>query len=224
MRRARHLLWTLVLAALTAAPAAHATSVTVLLSGEWFQVTDNGNATGGAIAVGVPFTVTLTYDDAAGDVNSDPTLGDYVLSGGSSSLALATGGFTFTLGFSESIIFSVGDGYFGQDDFVWFAENFTTSGPLPLGITTGYGYMSPNVADSTATAHTSDDLADLPWNVSAYNSPNLGMYFLIAVNGAGPGKFIELFGDFTQFTLLPEPSSLLLLVLGALAIARLRRV
>jgi hypothetical protein len=222
MRRARHLLWTLALTAFAAAPAAHATSVTVQLSGEWFQVTDNANVSGGSIAVGVPFTVTLTYDDSAADSNSDPTLGDYLLPGATSSLLLETGGFTFTLGASQNIIFSVGDGYIGQDDFVWFGENFSTSGPLPAGITTGYGYMSPNVADSTATAHASDDLTNLPWDVSAYNSPNLGMYFLIAVNGAGAGKFIELFGDFTGFTVLPEPTSVLVLLV-VLAIARLRR-
>jgi hypothetical protein len=224
MRRALQLIWTLALATLATAPAAHATSVTVLLSGEWFQVTDNAGVTGGAIAVGVPFTVTLTYDDAATDINADPTLGDYVLAGGTSSLSLATGGFTFTLNASENIIFGVGNGFMGQDDFGWFAENYTTSGPLPGGITTGYGYSNVLVADSSATAHASDDLTGLPWDVSAYDSPNLGMYFLIAVNGAGPNKFIEAFGDFTQFTVLPEPSSVLLLVLGAVAIARIRRV
>src|SRR5688572_30049609 len=203
MRRARHLLWTLALATLAAAPAAHATSVTVLLSGEWFQVTDNANATGGSIAVGIPFTVTLTYDDGASDLNADPTIGDYVLPGATSSLTLATGGFAFTLGATEDILFGVGDGLIGQDDFLWFAENFSTSGPLPVGVTTGYGFMSPQVADSTATAHDSDDLTGLPWDISAYNSPNFGMYFLIAVctsqtpcTSSGGQSFIKLFGEF----------------------------
>src|SRR5262245_34690343 len=136
MRRARHLLWALALTLASSAPA-YATSVTVQMTGEWFQVIDNANVTAGSIAVGVPFTVTLTFDDATPDDNSDPTIGDYILEGASSSLVIETGGFTFTLQPTENIIFSVGDGFMDQDDFTYFAQNFTTSGPLPGGITTG---------------------------------------------------------------------------------------
>jgi hypothetical protein len=224
MRRALRLLWTLTLAALAVPPAAHATSVTVQLIGEWFQVTDNANVTGGSIAVGVPFTVTLTFDDATPDSNGgDPTLGDYVFLGATSSLMIHTGGFTFTLGAAENIIFSVGNGFIGQDDFTWFAQNFTTSGPLPIGITTGASNSSASVVDSSATAHTSDDLTGLPWLVSAYDSPNQGMYFLTQVLGAGPNKRIELFGEFTGFQVLPEPSALLLAILAVVPLLRRQR-
>jgi hypothetical protein len=48
------------------------------------------------------------------------------------------------------------------------------------------------------------------------------MYFLIAVNGAGANKYIELFGDFKDFTVLPEPSTLLLLLAGCAAAAAKR--
>ena len=223
MRCARTLLWVLALTALAAGPAA-ATSVTVQLSGEWFDVTDNAGVTDGSVTTGDAFTVTLTYDDSTADVDPDPSVGSYLLPGSSSSLTLATGSYMFSLLPSEGIIFAVDDNVSGQDDFGWFAENFTTSGPLPLGISTGYGYMNPLVFDSTQTAHSSDALTGLPWSVAAYDSPNLGMYFLIAVTGAGPNKFIELAGDFTQFSVLPEPSLLTLLgVSSALLLGAARR-
>jgi hypothetical protein len=224
MRRARFPLWVLAFVAFAAGPS-YATSVTVLLSGEWYAVTDNASVTDGSITTGDTFTVTLTYDDATADINPDPTLGDYLLPAATSSLALTTGSYTFTLLASEGIIFSVGDSYFGQDDFGWFAENFTTSGPLPGGVSTGYGYMNPLVFDITETAHSSDALTGLPWSVADYYSPNQGMNFLIAVNGAGPNKYIELSGDFTQFSVLPEPSALILAGLGcATVLVRRRRV
>jgi hypothetical protein len=188
-------------------------------------VTDNAGVSGGSIAVGAPFTVTLTYDDATPDSNGgDSTLGDYVFSAASSALMLETGGFTFTLAPSQSIIFSIGDGFLGQDDFTWFAQNFTTSGSLPVGITTGASNSSASVVDSSATAHTSDALTDLPWSVGDYDSPNQGMYFLIQVLGAGPNKKIELFGEFTQFKVLPEPSLMLLAAVLAAALGSTRRV
>ena len=217
MRCARKLLWILALTALAAGPAA-ATSVTVLLSGTWDSVTDNAGVTDGSVTAGDAFTVTLTYDDATADIDSDPNVGSYLLPGSSSSLTLATGSYTFSLLANEGIIFGVDDDVAGQDDFGWFAENFATSGPLPLGISTGYGYMNPLVFDSTQTAHSSDDLTALPWSIADYDSPNLGMYFLIAVTGAGPNKFIELTGDFTQFSVLPEPSLPTLMGLGSMLI------
>jgi hypothetical protein len=222
MRRARFLLSVLAFVAFAAGPS-YATSVTVLLSGEWDTVTDNASVTNGTIVVGSSFTVTLTYDDATADIDPDPTVGSYLLPAATSSLTLATGSYTFTLLASEGIIFAVDDNLSGQDDFGWFAENFTTSGPLPGGVTTGYGYMNPLVFDTTETAHSSDALTGLPWSVADYDSPNLGMYFLIAVNGAGAGKYIELFGDFTEFAVLPEPSVLTLAALGCAALLAVRR-
>jgi hypothetical protein len=222
MRRARHLLWILALVALGAGPS-YATSVTVLLSGTWDSVTDNASVTNGSITTGGTFTVTLTYDDATPDIDPDPTVGSYLMPAATSSLTLATGSYTFTLLAGEGIIFGVDDDLSGQDDFGWFAENYTTSGPLPGGVTTGYGYMNPLVFDTTQTAHSSDDLTGLPWSVADYDSPNLGMYFLIAVNGAGADKYIELVGDFTQFTVLPEPSALVLTGLGCAALLLRRR-
>jgi hypothetical protein len=222
MRRVRVLASMLAFLVAAAAPA-YATSVTVVLSGEWSQVTDNATVTNGSISVGGSFSVTLTFDDATVDSDPDPTVGSYLFSAATSDLTLTTGSYTFTLLSGEDIIFGIDDDWSGQDDFGWFAENFATSGPLPLGVTTGYGYMNPFVLDSTQSAHNSDALTNLPWSVAAYDLPS--MYFLIAVNGAGTNKFIELVGDFTQFSVLPEPSMLALVAFGcAVLLGAHRRV
>jgi hypothetical protein len=225
MRRARHLLWILALTALTSAPAAHATSVTVQMSGTWDTVIDNANATQGAIAAGISFTVLFTYNDATIDSNpSDLTLGDYLLLAAESDYTIATGGFTFSLLPAQNIIFSVGNSYNGADDVALFAQQFSTTGPLLPGLSTGNANSSISVVDSTQTAHSSDSLSALPWDVDLYNSPNQGMYFLAQVLGAGGGKKIELFGEFTSFQVLPEPSTVLLslVALGIFAATRHR--
>jgi hypothetical protein len=223
MRRALHLLWILTLATFAAPPVAHATSVTVQLSGEWFQVTDNGGVTDGSIDVGGSFTVTLTFDDATPDGDASAATGFYLLPGASTDLTLSTGNYSFTLLASESVELVIDNNVSSQDALILFAENFVTTGPLPGGVATGYGYTNPFIVDSTETAHSSDDLTDLPWSASVYDSPNNGMYFLIAVNGAGPNKFIELMGDFTSFTVLPEPTGLLLLGMAVAIAIRARR-
>jgi hypothetical protein len=217
MLRARHLFW---IFALAIAPAANATSVTVQMTGTWDSVVDNANVTSGSIAAGVGFTVTLTYDDATPDDNpADSTIGDYVLPALTSDFTLQTGGFTFSLLPAENIILSIGDGYLGKDDLNVFAQHFST-----VGITTGDSNSSVTLVDSTETAHGSDTLTDLPWSISAYDSPNLGMYFLIEVLGAGPNKKIEAFGELTGLQALPEPGGLVLVAFacGLALLPRLR--
>jgi hypothetical protein len=218
MRCGRTLFGMLVLAAFAMAAPASATPVTVVLNGEWTQVTDNANVTDGSITVGGSFSVTLTFDDSAADQDPDPSFGGYIFPATTSALSMTTGSYTFNLNSGEEIIFGIDDNSSGQDDFGWFAENFTTNGPLPVGVTTGYGYMNPFILDSTETAHSSDVLTDLAWDVTAYDFP--GMYFLIAVEGAGSNKLIELIGDFTQFSVVPEPSMFTLMGFGLAAAYR----
>jgi hypothetical protein len=222
MGRARVVFLAFCLAALGLAAPARATTVTVALTGEWFAVTDNASVTNGSIAVGGSFTVTLGYDDATLDIDPDPTIGSYLMTG--ATLTLETGDYTFTMLPTSTVIFGIDDNVNGQDLLGWFADYYTTSGPLVAGASTGYGYMNPFIPDSTQTAHISDDLTDLPWSVAAYDSPNLGMYFLIEVLGKGPNKKIELFGDFTEFQVLPEPSALALGAFALLALARALRI
>jgi len=234
MGRARTRICALCLAVLGFAAPAGATTVTVALTGEWFGVTDSANVTNGSISVGGSFTVTLSYDDATPDIDHidpapdpDPNTGSYLMTG--ATLTLETGDYTFTMFPSSTVVFGINDDVNGQDLFGWFADYFTTSGPpLSAGASTGYGYMNPGVFDSTSTAHSSDELTDLPWSIAAYDSPNLGMLFLIEVLVPGEEEepepdFLRLEGDFTDFQVLPEPSTLALGAVALLALARIRR-
>src|SRR5262245_16187456 len=221
MGYARSLLCALCFMLLGFAAPAGATTVKVALTGKWFAVTDNASVTNGSIAVGGSFTVTLSYNDATPDVDPDPNVGSYLITG--ATLTLKTGDYTFTMLSTSTVVFGIDDNVNGQDLFGWFADYFSTSGPLAAPATTGYGYMNPSVADSTSTAQSSDDLTGLPWAISKYDSPNLGMFFLIEVLNKGPNKFIQLEGDFTDFKVLPEPSTLALGSVTLLALACLRR-
>ena len=216
MRCARTLLWVLALTALAAGPAA-ATSVTVQISGTWDSVTDNAAVTNGSITVGGAFSATLVFDDAAADLDASANVGDYLLPAASTDLVLGTGSYTFSLLSTSPISFGIDDNVGGQDGFGFFAEHFTTSGPLSSGASTGYGYANPALFDNSQTAHSSDDLTALPWDASAYDNTNF--YFLIEVLGKGSNKFIELSGPITELSVLPEPSMVVLVALSATALA-----
>ncbi len=219
MRRARILLWALALAVAAVSPA-HATSVTVVISGTWDSVIDNASVTNGSLVVGGGFTATLVFDDAAADLDPSANVGDYLLPAATTDLVLSSGSYAFTLLSTSSVSLGIDNNVGGQDGFGFFAEHFTTSGPLVSGASTGYGYANPALFDNSQTAHSSDDLTALPWDASAYDNTNF--YFLIAVLGKGSNRFIELSGTITGLAVLPEPSSWALLALAGAAITASR--
>jgi hypothetical protein len=221
MRRGRVVCWMLSFLAIATATPALATSVTVQISGTWDSVIDNASVLDGSITVGGSFTATLVYDDSALDANADPNLGEYDIAAVSSDLSLASGNYSFVPGSGLGI--AIDDDVFGEDAVFLFAESYVTTGPLPLGISTGgTSYANPVLSDTTGTAHGSDDLTGLPWSIGSYDLATF--YFFTQVFGAGAGKFIELQGTITNVAVLPEPSALMLLGLGlgALVVARIR--
>lgn len=215
MRRARLLLCALAFVLLAAAPS-HATSVTVVIAGAWDSVVDNASVTNGTLAVGGVFSATFVYDDAASDLNPTANVGDYLLPATTTDLVLSSGSYTFSLLSTSPVSLGIDNNVGGQDGFGFFAEYFTTSGPLAAGASTGYGYANPALFDNSQTAHSSDDLTGLPWDASAYD--NASFYFLIAVVGKGANKYIELSGTITSLTVLPEPSFVTLSVIGLSAL------
>jgi hypothetical protein len=218
MRRALRLLCTLTFTALAAAPAAHATSVTVQISGTWDSVIDNANVLGGSVTVGTSFVATLVYDD--GTLDSDPSsnAGAYDVPALSSDLTIATSTFVFSPGSASVLGIAIDDdNSFGEDALFLFVDGYTATG-LPVGISLGgTRYANPTFVDTTSTAHSSDDLTDLPWSSGAYDVTSF--FFTAGVVGAGAGKVITLQGTATGFAILPEPSTLVLFTLGCLAIA-----
>jgi hypothetical protein len=221
MRRGRVPCSLLFVLALAVSSPALAVSVTVQISGTWDSVTDTASVLDGSITVGGSFTATLVYDDSVLDANPDPSLGEYDIAAASSDLSITSGNYAFAPGSGLGI--AIDDDVFGEDAVFLFAESYVTTGPLPVGISTGgTTFANPVLSDTTGSAHTSDQLSDLPWSISDYDLATF--YFVTGVLGAGPGQFIELQGTITNLAVLPEPSALMLLGLGlcALVTARIR--
>lgn len=221
MRRARLLLWILSFAALAAAPAAHATPVTVQISGTWFATDDSAGVLDGSAGVGDSFVVTLVYDDAVTD--ADPTIGFglYTTPAASSDLSIATGSYTFTPG--SSVIVSVeNDNAFGEDWIYLDASNYTLAGPLSAGVGTGAtAYSLITLTDYSATAHGSEALVGLNWDLADYD--DTFVYLFVEITGQGPLQYVEFMGTIDQISVLPEPSVLLLGGFALVALARVDR-
>jgi hypothetical protein len=222
MRRALHLLWILTLATFAAPPVAHATSVTVQISGTWDSVFDNANVLGGTVTVGTSFVATLVYDDNTADSDPSPNAGAYDVPAGDSDLTITTSTFVFSPGIAALLGIAVDDDNgFGEDAIFLFADGYTATG-LPSGISLGgTRYANPTLTDTTGTAHSSDDLTALPWSAGSYDMTSF--FFTAGVVGAGAGKMITLQGTITGLAVLPEPSVLLLMALAGLTLVAVSR-
>jgi hypothetical protein len=221
MRRARPLLWILAFVALVAAPAAHATSVTVQMTGTWFATDDSAGVLDGSADVGDTFVVTLVYDDAVAD--SDPTsgFGAYFTPAANSDLTIATGNYTFSPGSSVGIGVE-DDNAFGEDWTFVDASSYTASGPFPIGVGTGAtAYSTITLVDYSSAAHSSEALVGLNWSLAAFDDTDV--YLFIEITGQGPMQFIEFEGTISQISVLPEPSVLLLGGFALVALAGVRR-
>jgi hypothetical protein len=143
-----------------------------------------------------------------------------VFPAGSSDFTLDTGNFSFVPG-SDLVIAIENDNGFGEDQIFLFAEDYSGTGPFAAG--TGIGgtaFANPLLTDTTATALSTDDLTGVVWTIGSYDLTNF--YFFAGVTGAGAGQFIELDGTITGLAVLPEPSALLLGLIGALGLAAAR--
>lgn len=222
MRRARRLFWILALVALVAAPAAHATSVTVEITGTWFATDDTASVLDGSAGTGDSFVVTLVYDDAVADADPASDLGAYFTPAASSDLSIVTGNYTFTPGSAVGIGVE-NDNDFDEDWTLVDASGYTATGPLPGGVGTGpTAYATITLTDFSGAAHGSDDLVGLNWSLGAYDVADV--YLFVGITGAGPLQFIEFQGTIDQISVLPEPSLLALagLAFGVMTLAARR--
>jgi hypothetical protein len=76
-------------------------------------------------------------------------------------------------------------------------------------------YVDVTLTDYTATAHGSDALAGLNWDLADFDDSFF--YAFIEVTGAGPLQYVEFQGTIDSIVSLPEPSLLALLGFGAAA-------
>jgi len=222
---ARSLLWTACcgLLGLAAAAPSSATTVTVVMTGTWSQVTDTAGVLDGSVTAGGSFTATFTYDDQTPDCEPFVGIGCYVMNGSSGTLAFSTGNYSFLdQGTSQNGV-GTEDSVQGVDLVGLFFDRYSISGPLAAGVGLApLAYANPTLTDYSETALTSDQLLDVPWDSSLWDG---SFYFFGPVTNRGPQDFVEFSGSITSIQVVPEPemARLVLLVLSvALIRARTR--
>jgi hypothetical protein len=184
---------------------AGATSVTVVISGTWTSVDDSAGVMDGSASTGDSFTATLTYDDAAPDLDGTPEFGAYFTPLASGDFTIVTGNYSFSPG-SDIGVGVENDNLFGEDWIFLYAEDYVGSGPFPGGVGTGAtAYANPSLVDYSGTAHSSDALVGLNWNLADYDGASF--YLFVEITGAGPLEYVEFFGTITDIQVLPEPSA-----------------
>jgi hypothetical protein len=202
----------LVLAAVLPA-AASAAPVTVVMSGTWDYVDDPGGVLPGGVGLGASYTATLVYDDSAPDFNAAPNEGNYDVAAPPFSFVLTTGSLTFTRvagGFAE-IDVAIGS---SQSAGVFAREFQGAPGLPPIGLS----YVDAGMDTSVGTPLASTALKDIPWDLSAWSTANLGLFFDIADGNVD--TYVDLGGPITSMTVTPEPASFLLVAAGLAVLGR----
>lgn len=188
----------LLLAALALAPRTRGASATVRLSGTWTTVNDTASVLDGSIGVGSNFVATLVYDDTTTNANtgSDAALtATYLVAPGQSSLNITSGNYSFTLPATEGVEIDVNHLYHSDpDEIILFAQNYILTGPLPGGVSGGFGYVNPELQNYTKNALANDSLTGVPWSLSSWPSTDFYLFMGINTNGVSSGQYIEFDG------------------------------
>jgi hypothetical protein len=198
---------------------ASAATVTVVMTGELTAIDDSNDVTDGSLVIGVPYVLTMVYDDSIPDQDPDLLAGHYVVPAGSAAYAVSVGNYSFE---SASVLdFGLFDGFFdpSEDSLGWFADQFTSTGALDPGAAFGlFGYSSTQLTDYTGTALASDSLVAANWNRNSY-APDANAFYLF-VEVLDPRTtdrdYLELKGTIDDIvTTVPEADPSWLLALTA---------
>jgi hypothetical protein len=198
---ARRIRWSpviawLLLAALIPVPRMRAASATVQLSGTWTTVNDTALVLDGSIATGSNFVATLVYDDTTTNANTGSIAafaGTYLVAPDRSDFSITSGHYSFTLPGTELVEIDVDHLYSSfPDEIILYAEGYVLNGPLPGGVSGGFGYANPQLQNYAKNALTDNSLTGVPWSLSSW--PSTDFYLFIGINGAGSGQYVELDG------------------------------
>jgi len=194
---------------------ASATPVTVVMTGTWDSVLDTAGVLDGSVVPGGAFTVTLSYDDSAPDLDPSPSAGLYEFAGGSYGLALDTGSYTFAPAPASALELSVALSGAG-DDVALYSEDWVATGPGSPSFSF-LSFFNPSIFGLAPGTIPSDALVGFPWPALA---GSLNVFFFGSDDGV---EFVELSGDADGIVVIPEPASAALVGLGLAALAWRRR-
>ncbi len=198
-------------ASFVARPAAAAT-VSVLMSGVWNVFNDTGNQLDASVGLGSSFTLTFTYDDLTPDTDPDPEFGVYDFAAGAYTLTFTTGNYVFSVASTSPALLGItsspsGD-LIGLQAFGWVA-----SGPGSPVFPDPATHLNAGALALPTSTFASDALVGLPWSSLA---GVLNVSFFGSENGV---DFVELSGEPSTITTVPEPGTALLLAAGITALA-----
>jgi hypothetical protein len=188
--------------------AASAATIEIQYTGTVLIVNSNGVPNTGLVD-GAPFTATLRFDPAAADTNPDPLVGDYVFAAPPFEYSLEVAGYRFEAG---SIAVRARTN-FGTVHFT--GSGTTVSGqPVPPPVQTDFRLSY----ETDGAPLPSDDLEDQSYALDGWLFKEV---FVFA--DFGGGSTIFLIGNLETATIVPEPSTLLLVAGGLAALGARRR-
>ncbi|MCX5632196.1 MAG: PEP-CTERM sorting domain-containing protein [Phycisphaerae bacterium] len=179
--------------------------ITIAISGQVTGVSDQHNHFGGQIHVGDTITGTYIYDTAA---YPGPSSGQYWHYSAPAGISLYVGDFNFKTD-STNVEFYLGignNGPFGEDIYV-----ITSNHNLPLSNGTLVQFIDWILNDPTGTALSSDALPLTAPDLSSWSSNVLSI---------STDRDFSISAVVTSATLVPEPATLLLTVLGLILIRK----
>jgi hypothetical protein len=184
--------------------------VTVVMTGDLTGVADSNSATDGSLVAGLPFVLTVTYDDSVSDSDPDPLFGTFLIPAARASYSIVVGNYQF----ESASLLNIGllDGYFdpSEDTLSWFADQFSSSGALDPGVSFGnFGYSNTALNNFDGRALSSDRLSGLVWDRSRYAPDSEAFYlFVETLDPRTAGQdFLELSGTLEFMAVVAEPSS-----------------
>ncbi|MHC4333592.1 MAG: PEP-CTERM sorting domain-containing protein [Planctomycetota bacterium] len=189
---------------------ADATLITIAIEAEVDYVEDLGNYLEGRINPGDIITGTYTYDSSTSDSSPlDPIVGHYYHYAPPAGVSLSVGGLTFTADPAnvEFLVGIVNDNQAGHD--IYWIHSYNN---VPLLSGASVDQISWQLNDPTATVFSSDSLPT--------TAPILGQWQDNILRIESDRAYII---DAHVTSAVPEPTTILLLVLGALVIVREQR-
>ena len=176
-------------------------------------IDDRGNLLDGGMSVGDPIAGSYAYDSHTPDNNPETTLGAYWQYEPTSGITLTSAGLTFeTDPLNVEFLVAVGDNSYGDDHYLLRSYN-----NLPFSNGVPVFHISWQLDDDSCTALSSDALPLGPPILEDWEY-DWGLRIEL-----GPKGDTMVTADVTSVWLIPEPATVLLLGLGALALLRMRR-